>query len=81
MDFRVQYSINSLNNAGYNVLLIHTSDLREFQGWFGTTALYYGTYIDENVSLVEGLYYNIPEAYFIVILLSYIFYIIVIIRR
>lgn len=57
------------------------SDFCIFQGWFGTTALYYGTYIDESVSLIVGLYYNIPEAYFLVILLSYIFYIIVIIRR
>lgn len=52
-----------------------------FQGWFGTTALYYGTYIDESVSLIDGLYYNIPEAYFLVLLFSFIFYIIVIIRR
>ncbi|KAK3865086.1 hypothetical protein Pcinc_029276 [Petrolisthes cinctipes] len=50
-------------------------------GWFDTTALYYGTYNDESMSLIEGVYYNIPEAYFLVILISYIFYIIVIIRR
>lgn len=50
-------------------------------GWFDTTELYYGRYSPEDFSLVAGLYYSIPQAYFFVIFLIFIIYLIVILHR
>ncbi|XP_042203710.1 transmembrane channel-like protein 5 isoform X1 [Homarus americanus] len=50
-------------------------------GWFNNTELYYGTYLNRSFYLVTNLWYNIPEAYFFVILLAYIIYFIAIRHR
>lgn len=51
------------------------------QGWFDTTEMYYGTYSCSSIS-VNGLhYYNMPKAYFLVIFILFMVYLVVILRR
>ena len=52
-----------------------------FQGWFDTTELYYGTYSSEDVSLAAHQHYSMPKAYFLVIFVLFIVYLVVILRR
>lgn len=50
-------------------------------GWFDTTELYYGTYSNGDVSLSAHEYYSMPKAYFLVIFVLFIVYLVVILRR
>lgn len=50
-------------------------------GWFDTTELYYGTYSSESISVVAHQYYSMPQAYFLVIFVLFIVYLVVILRR
>uniref|UniRef100_A0A0P4W4G5 TMC domain-containing protein n=1 Tax=Scylla olivacea TaxID=85551 RepID=A0A0P4W4G5_SCYOL len=50
-------------------------------GWFDTTELYYGTYSSEDVSLAVHQHYSMPKAYFLVIFVLFIIYLVVILRR
>jgi hypothetical protein len=43
------------------------------QGFFTDTTLYYGYYTNESVSVVPGLTYSIPLAYFFTVLACYLF--------
>ncbi|XP_068247094.1 transmembrane channel-like protein 7 isoform X2 [Palaemon carinicauda] len=50
-------------------------------GWFQNTELYYGSYLNGTFSLVSGQEYNIAEAYFFIILLSLVSYLVMILHR
>jgi hypothetical protein len=49
-----------------------------FQGWFTDTALYHGYYSNESVSIVAGLTYHMPPAYFFTVLACYLFIFVVV---
>lgn len=50
-------------------------------GWFVDTELYYGFYLNGSVSVASDHYYDVAEAYFFVILLSFFIYLVVILHR
>lgn len=50
-------------------------------GWFKDTELYYGSYLNGTFSLASGQYYNVAEAYFFIISLSFILYLVMILHR
>lgn len=50
-------------------------------GWFDTTELYYGTYSCSSISVNGRSYYSMPKAYFLVIFVLFIVYLVVILRR
>lgn len=52
-----------------------------WQGWFDTTELYYGTYSCTSITVNGYQYYSIPKAYFLVIFVLFIVYLVVILRR
>ncbi|KDR19382.1 Transmembrane channel-like protein 5 [Zootermopsis nevadensis] len=56
------------SNADFSVGNIFTGE-----GFFTDTTLYYGYYTNESVSVVSGLTYHIPSAYFFTVLSCYLF--------
>ncbi|XP_069692484.1 transmembrane channel-like protein 7 isoform X2 [Periplaneta americana] len=56
------------SNADFSFENIFTGE-----GFFTDTTLYYGYYTNETFSMVSGLQYNIPAAYFFTVLACYLF--------
>ncbi|XP_047493059.1 transmembrane channel-like protein 7 isoform X1 [Penaeus chinensis] len=56
-------------------------DLITGAGWFSNAELYYGTYTNCSISLVDGQIYNMPGAYFFLVFVAFCVYLIAILHR